>query len=176
MTGPGIGMNLERFYNGLSSRAGAYGPKWSISVGVDVGLKVGTGTGTGGNGIATGTVVFRAPSGFRAKFTAVSGSTTAFTAPSGLNADLVKNADGTYTVTYRKSSEKLSFTSGGYLTKDADRNGNALTYAYNGDNTLASVTDAVGRVRGCQMLCVSSGSDVEGVHCDGDQGRAGAAA
>ena len=31
-------------------------------------------------------------------------------------------------------------------------------------------------VGGCQMLCVSSGSDVEGVHCDGDQGRAGAAA
>ena len=55
-----------------------------------VGLEVGTGTGTGGNGIATGTVVFRAPSGFRAKFTAVGPSTMMFTAPSGLNADLVR--------------------------------------------------------------------------------------
>ena len=27
--------------------------------------------------------------------------------------------------------------------------------------------------RGCQMVCVSGGSDVEGVHCDCDQGRQG---
>ena len=132
LNGPGIGLRLDRFYNGLSARAGAYGTRWSVSGGQDIGLE-----------ISSSTVVFRAPSGFRARFT-VSGST--YTAPSGLNADLVKAADGTYTLTYRSNGEVLRFTAGGYLLSDADRNGNALTYDYNADNTVASITDAAGRV------------------------------
>ncbi|WP_286966270.1 DUF6531 domain-containing protein, partial [Arsenicicoccus sp. UBA6765] len=56
--GPGIGTSWDRFYNGLATRTGAFGGKWSLSGGHDVGLEVGTST-----------VVFRGPSGFRATFT-----------------------------------------------------------------------------------------------------------
>ncbi|WP_293787340.1 hypothetical protein [uncultured Aeromicrobium sp.] len=38
------------------------------------------------------------------------------------------------------------FTAGGYLLRHEDRNGNSLTYGYNEDNTVASVTDVAGRV------------------------------
>jgi len=69
-----------------------------------------------------------------------------YTTPPGVNADLVMNADGTFTLTYHSSSERLTFTAGGFLTSDADRNGNALVLLYNTDNTLASITDTAGRV------------------------------
>lgn len=52
INGPGLGLALDRFYNGLSSRTGALGPQWSVPGGHDIGLEV------------TATeVVFRAPSG-----------------------------------------------------------------------------------------------------------------
>lgn len=101
-------------------------------MGRDVGLTIGAST-----------VVFNGPSGFAVTYTK---SGSVYTAPAGINADLVKNAIGTYTLTYHSSGEKLTFTSGGYLSSDADRNGLAITYLYNADGTLSSVTDTAGRV------------------------------
>ncbi len=51
--GPGLSLNLTRFYNALSSGTGAFGPGWTMSTGRDVGLTFG-----GGN------VTFTGPSGF----------------------------------------------------------------------------------------------------------------
>ena len=69
--------------------------------------------------------------------------TSTFTAPPGINADLVKNSNGTFTLTYSKTGEKLSFTAGGYLTADKDGNGVGLTFLC-ADDRLASITDAAG--------------------------------
>lgn len=132
INGPGLSLRLDRFYNSRANGAGAFGTNTVLSTGRDAGLQIGSSS-----------VTFTGPSGFTAKFT---GSGPSYTAPAGINADLVKNSDGSYSLTYHKTSEKLSFTAGGFLTKDADHNGNALTLAYNADNTLASITDTAGRV------------------------------
>ncbi|MBM9462208.1 RHS repeat-associated core domain-containing protein [Aeromicrobium sp. YIM 150415] len=132
INGPGIGLSLDRFYNGLSQRFGGYGPKWSISAAHDIGLEVGPTM-----------VVFRAPSGFRAHFTEADGG---WQTPPGLQADLAQQGNGEWVVTYRQNGERLVFTAGGFLLRNEDRNGNALTYAYGANNRVASVTDAAGRV------------------------------
>lgn len=49
--------------------------------------------------------------------------------PAGYSKDLKKNADGTYTLTDRKSGSKDTYTSGGDLTKVTDKNNGALTVA-----------------------------------------------
>ncbi|MER7765013.1 RHS repeat-associated core domain-containing protein [Streptomyces sp. NPDC097619] len=59
-------------------------------------------------------------------------SASGLTAPAGAKAKLVKNADGTYTLTANDGSGKQDFDSAGKLTKITDRNGNATTLAYNG--------------------------------------------
>ena len=127
---PGLSVRLDRFYNELASGTGTFGINGVLSTGRDVGLQVGASS-----------VTFVGPSGFTAVYT----GTSTFTMPPGINADLVKNGDSTYTLTYRKTGEKLSFTSGGYLTADKDRNGVGLTFLYASDQ-LSSITDADGRV------------------------------
>ena len=127
---PGLNVRLDRFYNSRATGTGTFGVRSVLSTGRDIGLQVGASS-----------VKFIGPSGFTAVFT----GTSTFTAPPGINADLKKNGDGTFTLTYRKTGEKLSFTAGGYLTSDKDRNGVGLTYLYANDQ-LSSITDATGRV------------------------------
>ncbi|MEH3075839.1 MAG: hypothetical protein PGN11_04060 [Quadrisphaera sp.] len=137
---PGLSMRIDQFFNLLDvgqTGSGAAGYGGSLSTGQDIGLLV-NGSGTGS------TVTFFGPSGFTAAFTATSSGT--YTAPGGINADLVHNSDGTWALTYHSSGEKLSFTAGGYLVKDTDRNGVGLTLAYDSSNRLSSVTDGAGRV------------------------------
>jgi len=142
--GPGLSLNLTRFYNALSSGTGAFGPGWTMSTGRDVGLA-----------FAGGNVTFTGPSGFQVTYTPASGG--GYVMPPNINADLAHNNDGTYTITYRNNTEKLTFTAGGFLTRDTDRNGNALALGYNADNTLASVTDTAGRVTTFQYNGPSGG-------------------
>jgi RHS repeat-associated protein len=131
---PGLSVNLDYFFNTLGDGGlGAFGYGGSLSTGQDIGLQV-----------DTSTVTFYGPSGFTAAFTA--NGSGGWTAPGGVNADLVHNGDGTWSLTYRASSEKLTFTSGGYLIKDVDRNGVGLSLSYDADNHLTSLTDANGRV------------------------------
>jgi len=51
-----------------------------------------------------------------------------WTGPAGLDADLTKNGDGTYTMKIHGSGRTLNFDSYGMLIKDADRNGNAVSF------------------------------------------------
>jgi RHS repeat-associated protein len=66
--------------------------------------------------------------GYSSLFTPVSGSTTAFTAPAGTKADLVKNGDGTYTLTSRTSASVATFNADGRVKSLADRNANTTTF------------------------------------------------
>lgn len=135
---PGLNVRLDRFYNSRASGTGAVGARTVLSTGRDVGLQVGSGS-----------VTFTGPSGFTAVFT---GTGPTYTTPAGINATLMKNSDSTFTLTYNKTGEKLTFTLGGYLTGDADRNGNTIGLLYNSDNTLASLTDTAGRVTTFQYV------------------------
>jgi uncharacterized protein RhaS with RHS repeats len=71
----------------------------------------------------------------------------------GINADPVKTVSTHFTLTAHGSQEKLAFNSLGdccdyYLTTDADRNGNTVTYAYGSTSPHLPqrVTDSQGRV------------------------------
>jgi len=62
---------------------------------------------------------------------------------SGLDLTLTKNSDNTYTITDKKSN-KLKFTSSGYLSTITDSNGNTSTLGYSG-TVLKTITDGAGR-------------------------------
>lgn len=132
--GTGLNYSLVRYYNSMATGSGAFGQNDTMSNGADVHLTPG----------ANGTVTYTAPSGFAVVYTP-SGATS-YTSPATYQAaDLAKTGSG-WTLTFHASGEKLSFDSSGRLTSDADRNGNANTYAYNSDGTLHQVTDTQGRV------------------------------
>lgn len=67
-------------------------------------------------------------------------------ASNGVRATMTKNADGSYTAKFVKTGETWSFNAGGWPLNRKDRNGNAITYHYQSDGTLASLTDSQGRV------------------------------
>ena len=68
---------------------------------------------------------------------------TVFSSPSGVDADLVRNGDGTYSLTEHSNSDVLKFSSGGASLRHADRNGNAITYdlGSGATNTAATIVD-----------------------------------
>jgi len=69
---------------------------------------------------------------------------------SGLDLTAVKNSDGTYVITDKKSN-KLKFTKNGYLWTITDSNNNTMTLAYDG-TVLKSVTDGSGRKTTFEVL------------------------
>ncbi|SEQ52846.1 RHS repeat-associated core domain-containing protein [Lentzea albida] len=78
------------------------------------------------------------------------------TASNGVAATLTENADGSYTAKFVKTGETWAFNSDGWPLNRKDRNGNAITYHYQSDGTLASLTDSQGRVTTFQ----SSGGNI----------------
>jgi RHS repeat-associated protein len=64
----------------------------------------------------------------------------------GIRATLTKNPGGSFTARFIDTGETWSFSAHGWPLNRADRNGNAITYNFNSDGSLASVTDSQGRV------------------------------
>jgi YD repeat-containing protein len=58
---------------------------------------------------------------------------------------LVKNTDGTYTITAADGSKSI-FSATGLLTSRVDSAGNTRTYGYTVDGKISAITDEVGRV------------------------------
>jgi RHS repeat-associated protein len=133
VTAPGIPTVIDRFYNAQSTGDGAFGPGWVMSTGRDVGLS-----------IAGSTATFYGPSGVSRDFPLPAAGQV--TKSPELKADLTKLTDGTFKLTYRDGAF-YTFSAGGFLISSSDRNGLTAQYRYNtGTNTLASITDPVGRV------------------------------
>lgn len=116
--GLGAAYNSSSVGSGFTSTAAAAGYGWLLTP-YDVSLTV----------HKEGSVTYRGRAGVTGLFVK---NATGFTAPGGFKADLVKNGDGTYTLTDHSSQAKQTFNTSGRLTKTTDRNGNATTLAYNG--------------------------------------------
>jgi RHS repeat-associated protein len=118
---PGVNSDvaLGAVFNSQSTEttSGDAAARWTLNLG-----------GTGSLSSTPSGVLYTAGDGYSSLFTPVSGSTTAFTAPAGTKADLVKNADGTYTLTSRTSASVVTFNSDGRVKSLADRNGNTTTF------------------------------------------------
>ncbi|WP_435897588.1 RHS repeat-associated core domain-containing protein [Streptomyces albidoflavus] len=83
--------------------------------------------------ILDGEVVLHDATGDSPRFTEGSGG--AFTTPKGYSKDLKRNADGTYTLTDRKSGTKDTYDEHGTLTTVTDRNKGAVTVAQHDQGT-----------------------------------------
>jgi RHS repeat-associated protein len=129
ITGTGLDLAVQRTYNSLGY-GGAFGT-WLMESGADEHLS-----------FEDGNVDFQGGGGWDLTFYA--NGEGGYTSPPGLDAALVENGDGTYTVTYDSTQEQLHFTSTGVLTSDTDRNGDTITYTTSEGN-LSSTTDTQGR-------------------------------
>ncbi|HZU11738.1 MAG TPA: DNRLRE domain-containing protein [Chloroflexota bacterium] len=155
--GEGSPLTIDRYYNNFCVHpAPASGTIvsdlgsacWTFSTGWDVGLQF----------APDGSAVFSGPSGYKVPFNLSGGS---FTPPPGIDAQLVKNGDGTYTMTFDASQEKYNFSASGTLTSDVDRSGNTIKFAYNSaDGSLQSITDTQGDVLSVTQQTNSGGQNI----------------
>lgn len=120
------GMSL--YYNSLDPAKGSLGRGWSHNY--DLSLKENS----------NGSVLI-SEGNWRHKYYSLANGV--YTGRTGNYSALVKNADGTFTLTH-KDGQMYTFANGKIATI-ADRNGNTTTFAYSGGN-LATVTDPSGRV------------------------------
>lgn len=118
-------LSVNRFYTSADATEGPFGRGWSL--GYDIRLTV---QGTD--------AVLKAGSGQRIKFT--ENRDGSFAAPSGATSGLVRNQDGTFTVTTR-SGLVHSFDTAGRLTGLTDGSGRGPGYTYDGGGRLIQVTD-----------------------------------
>ena len=128
---------VTRYYNSLVdywlADETATGNGWSLGQGHDVKLRT----------LWDKSVAWYGPSGFAKVFQRRTDGT--FVTPPGLDATLVRNADGTYTLRLEDGERVYQFGSGGRLNSETDGDGAQLTYAYSLGN-LASITDPSGGV------------------------------
>ncbi|MFJ9344811.1 RHS repeat-associated core domain-containing protein [Streptomyces sp. NPDC101733] len=117
-TGLGVAYNSAAIGTDATGAAAGAGYGWKLTP-YDIALKV----------HEEGSVTYYGQGGTTWLFT---NSASGLTAPGGSKAKLVKNGDGTYTLSANDGSGKQEFDAAGKLTKTTDRNGNATTLAYNG--------------------------------------------
>ena len=133
--GTGLNESLDLDYNNLAPQVWDFGRSWLLETGWDVWLRTNDGDG----------ISLYGPSGWAAHFLA-NGDGTYQDAP-GIDASLTHNGDGTYTVQFPGSGEKYNFsTTGTELTSDVDRHGNKISFAYDANGALSTITDTQGRV------------------------------
>jgi RHS repeat-associated protein len=129
--GVGLDLAVDRYYNSLSDVRWHMGTGWSLSIGCDVQLRL-----DGYDG-----PVFQSPDGYQVLFR--NNGSGGYITPPGINADLVKNGDGTFTMTFHGSNLQYRFQAAGCLQSVVDRNQNTIQLIYNGD--LQSITDTENR-------------------------------
>ena len=69
----------------------------------------------------------------------------------GINATLSQLVDGTWKLVYNRTGEYLTFSSNGWVTGRFDRNGEGISYGYNG-TYMTSITDATGKSLAIEYL------------------------
>jgi RHS repeat-associated protein/uncharacterized repeat protein (TIGR01451 family) len=129
LPGPGSSLLVQRTYNSLDSYEGPLGTGWSLNY--DMRLTV----------TDTNVVEMKVEDGRRDRY--ISGDGESFVPPPGTNATLVRNPDGSYTLT-RQDQTLHNFSEAGLLTSIVTSNELTTTLSYEGDR-LSSVTDPTGR-------------------------------
>jgi RHS repeat-associated protein len=121
---PGVGdvINIQRSYNSISQNIGLFGRGWTTAY--------------------DERVTTNANNQF--ELTLPDGRLISFATPDFFG-QILKNLDGSYTVTF-KAGRVHRFNASGQLVSLFDRNGNQTSLAYNGNGNLTSITDPFGRV------------------------------
>jgi YD repeat-containing protein len=104
----------------------------------------------------TNTVVVTRANGHDDTFTLSGGE---YNPPAGETDRLIKNANGTFTLEFTRSHKKFLYdtnANGGKLLAKEDEHGNSITFQYDTNSQLTSITDAVGRVTTIEMTKVNN--------------------
>jgi RHS repeat-associated protein len=129
--GRGISLSLTRTYNSLlAGTSGPFGFGWSSSYTMSLTID------------PSGNVTVHQENGSTILFNP--NGSGGYIAPPRVLANLVKNSDGSYTLT-RRQRQKFTFSAAGALTAETDLNGYTTSLVYNGSGQLSSVTDPAGR-------------------------------
>lgn len=126
--GGALTTSISLYYNSQDPRSASLGTGWSHSY--DIFLKTNS----------DGSLMFHDGNGKRRLYTLSNG---AYVSRPGDYTTLVKNTDGTFTIT-EKDGTRYNFSAAGSINNISDRNGNAVSFAFSGGN-LATVTDPAGR-------------------------------
>jgi len=135
IAGRGLDLDVSRYFNS--------GDDWSRQIGFGSGLSV-------GKDIellrcdSTGSMCFDGENGYHARFHKNADGTYA-PAPA-VNASLVRNGDGTWTMTFNRTGVRYTFFNGDdtFLTDVVDRNGNRIHFDYT-SSRLSEIHDTQGR-------------------------------
>ena len=132
---PGFGEGLEvtRTYNSKMQRAGIFGYGWSSAFDESINAY---GTTFLRLNLADGRGVYLGRSSTSAPYVPKQ--------PLDFYGQIVKNADNTYTLTF-KDGRVHQFNTSGKLVSMADRNNNTITLTYDANSNPITVTDASGR-------------------------------
>lgn len=128
--GRGVPVSVTRTYNSRSAASGIFGYGWRSNIEtqlVDAG---------------SGPITLIDDDGTRHIFGQSTNNT--YVASGGVYLTLVKNADGTYTIT-QTDGVKFNFNPNGRISSIVDTNSNSTHFAYT-SGKLSSITDASGRV------------------------------
>ncbi|GAB3617344.1 RHS repeat-associated core domain-containing protein [Okibacterium endophyticum] len=132
IAGPGVGIDLGRVYNGLSSLDGALGGGWDFSV-PDL-------TATFNNQT---TATFTTANGFKVEF--AKNSSGVWESAPGSNLTLTEDQNQKLVVTSNQTGEKYTFGNFGHRATYTDRNGVGIDYDGNTWGDFEGMVDAAGR-------------------------------
>lgn len=121
VAGVGQKLRLTRTYNSLDAPWGKVSQRWWQEYERYLNLS------------STTEAVLYDATGAAVRFTKESNGS--FTTPKGYSKDLKKNADGTYTLTDRKSGSKDTYNADGTLTKATDKNSGTITVTQHDEGT-----------------------------------------
>ncbi|GGQ72176.1 hypothetical protein GCM10010166_47590 [Couchioplanes caeruleus subsp. azureus] len=135
LPGSGPALDVSRTYSSAASETGGpLGPGWSLNHGAALEFSDNAGAGQ--------TVTVKQENGSAVTFTATQDGQ--YQAGPRDFATLVRDTDGSWTFT-RRAQEVMTFNAAGRLTTKRDVHGNALTYGYDSDNRLTTVSGSGGR-------------------------------
>jgi RHS repeat-associated protein len=130
--GRGLPLTLAHSYNSVfAGTNGPLGYGWTHSYNMQLNVN------------ASGVVTINQENGSQVVFTPTSGGS--YSAPPRTIATLTRNNDDTYSF-MRRAQTFFTFSSGGQLLSESDRNGYLTTLTYNSSGQLATVTEPAGRV------------------------------
>ncbi|MCL4370644.1 MAG: DUF6531 domain-containing protein, partial [Chloroflexi bacterium] len=130
--GRGPAITFERAYNSNDTRVSPLGPGWTHSYNTHL----------ANPGDGSDSLILVGPKGGADLF--VKNPDGTYTTPPGVYATLVKNGNGSFTLTYNDQTV-WSFDLYGRLTAITDRYGNHSDLTYNGSGQLTAVSDPAGR-------------------------------
>lgn len=135
LTSAGVPARYTDHYNSLDITEGSFGGGWRSGIAEDTGLRFTNDDQT--------ELLYRDASGFRQRFS--QDDDGEWISPDGLNVTLTSEQGEGFTMEHHRTGQIQEFNWDGYVMESTDRNGDGVSYSYDGSQ-ISEVEDAAGRV------------------------------